>query len=182
MTAVSNTALTAAQWNQHVRDNFLETSPAKATATGQYFVATGSNAIAARSVVQNFVATSETLSTTGAFTDLATVGPSVTVDTGSAALIIIRAEVSTPSTTGSVRASYAVSGATTIAASVNWSLGYAGSNSAVGSPAVGQTLFASSVMYEGGLNPGSNIFTMKYSISSGSTAAFATRRIIVIPL
>ena len=48
MTAVANTVFTAAQFNQHVRDNLNETAPAKATASGGYFVATGVNAIAQR--------------------------------------------------------------------------------------------------------------------------------------
>lgn len=174
MTAVSNTALTAAQWNQHVRDNFLETAPAKATTTGQYFVSTAANAITARSFLSAFVLTGETTTATS-FADLTTVGPSVTVSTGTAALVMIRAETSVVSSTAAVRASYAVSGATTIAASGTWSLGYAGSG------ATAQTIYASSVNLETSLNPGSNTFTMKYQTSTG-TATFSSRRIIVMPL
>jgi hypothetical protein len=50
-TAVGNTLLTAAFWNTHVRDNLLETAPAKATAAGQLFQATAPNAIAALNAV-----------------------------------------------------------------------------------------------------------------------------------
>ena len=48
MTAVANAVFTAAQFNTHVRDNLLETAPAKATTTGGYFVATGTNTIVQR--------------------------------------------------------------------------------------------------------------------------------------
>lgn len=50
-TAVGNTLLTAAFWNTHVRDNMLETAPAKATQAGQIFHATGPNVIAALNAV-----------------------------------------------------------------------------------------------------------------------------------
>lgn len=46
ITAVSGTILTAAQWNTHVRDNLLETMPAKATTADRMFVTTGPNSIA----------------------------------------------------------------------------------------------------------------------------------------
>lgn len=45
-TAVANTFLTAAFWNTQVRDNLLETAPAKAAAAGDSFYATAANAIA----------------------------------------------------------------------------------------------------------------------------------------
>lgn len=45
-TAVANTFLTAAFWNTQVRDNLLETAPAKAAVAGDTFYATAANAIA----------------------------------------------------------------------------------------------------------------------------------------
>lgn len=45
MTAVSGAAFTAAQFNTHVRDNLLETAPAKATTANGLFVATGLHSI-----------------------------------------------------------------------------------------------------------------------------------------
>lgn len=45
MTFVSNAVLTAAQLNTHLRDNLLETAPAKATAPGRFIVSTGLNSI-----------------------------------------------------------------------------------------------------------------------------------------
>ena len=55
LTAVSNTALTAAQWNASVRDNLLMTAPALATTTGRHFVSTGANTIAERAISSNSV-------------------------------------------------------------------------------------------------------------------------------
>lgn len=44
-TWVTGEIVTAAYLNSNVRDNLLETAPAKATAAGDIFVATASNAI-----------------------------------------------------------------------------------------------------------------------------------------
>lgn len=50
MTAVSGAALTAAQWNTHVRDNLLETGPAKVTGSNQFLISSGPNALQAVSL------------------------------------------------------------------------------------------------------------------------------------
>jgi hypothetical protein len=44
-TFVTGEIITAAHLNTNVRDNMLETTPAKAAAAGDIFVATGANAI-----------------------------------------------------------------------------------------------------------------------------------------
>jgi hypothetical protein len=49
-TWVTGEIVTAAYLNSNVRDNMLETSPGKATAAGDIFVATGANAIKSVSV------------------------------------------------------------------------------------------------------------------------------------
>lgn len=174
MTAVANTALTAAQWNTHVRDNFLETAPAKATATGQIFVATGSNAVAARTPSGATVATSQSTTST-AYTDLTTVGPAVTVTTGTKAIVCISSTLMNSGTAFFSAASYAVSGATTIAASDAWMIRLDGHS--ITSPSRW-----GSVHFQSSLNPGSNTFTMKYLAESTSSATFANRHITVIPL
>src|SRR3546814_19340432 len=69
MTAVANTVFTAAQFNQHVRDNLNETAPAKATAAGGYFVATGVNAIAQR-IADGNTDTNTGTTTSTTYTDL----------------------------------------------------------------------------------------------------------------
>lgn len=94
MTAVDGTAFTAAQFNTNVRDNLLETMPAKALTVGDYLTTAGTNSIVARRPYTAYVATSEsTLST--AYTDLTTTGPTLTsVDVGAAAFVYLSAEVS----------------------------------------------------------------------------------------
>lgn len=92
MTAAERAVWTSAQWNAHVRDNLLETMPAKATTEGSYFVSTAANAIAERVLGGNVVTTSETCTDTD-YGDLATVGPAVTSTTGSEALVWISCEL-----------------------------------------------------------------------------------------
>lgn len=176
MTAVSNTALTAAQWNTHVRDNLLETAPGKASAAGQVFVSTGANAIAARTPAFATVATQQTTTST-TYANLATPGPTVTVTTGTSALVFINCEIDHDSnSTAAIWASYEVSGATTIAAADSWGLRRDGITFA-NSNRWGATHMRND------LNPGSNTFTMKYrEFSATANAVFRDRHLIVFPL
>lgn len=176
MTAVANTVFSAAQFNQFVRDNLNETAPALATAAGSHFAATGVNAIAERRLTGfTDLDTGTTASTT--FTDLgapANVGPSVTVDTGPTALVIVHGQISN-SGAGSARMGYEVSGATSLAAADNRGIGFFG--------AAGVTVACSMGTHHGGgtaLTPGENTFTAKYRVSSG-TGTFSARRIVVLP-
>jgi hypothetical protein len=50
MTAVSGAAFTAAQFNTHVRDNLLETGPAKVTGSNQFLISNGPNSLQAVSL------------------------------------------------------------------------------------------------------------------------------------
>lgn len=177
MTAVANTTFTAAQFNQHVRDNLNETAPALATTAGSHFAATGVNAIAERQT-QGATDLNNATTTSTTFTDLdapGAIGPTVTVETGPSALVIVQAQLSNDGA-GSSRMAYAVSGATTIAAADNRGTGIFGT--------AGIALIASSVaLHFGGLalTPGSNTFTAKYRVSSGE-GTFTQRRIVVFPL
>jgi hypothetical protein len=174
MTAVANTVFSAAQFNQYVRDNLNETAPAKATSAGSYFVADGVNSIAERTPNLAGILTSETtMSTT--MTDLATFGPSITVDTGPYALVLTHCQVENDGF-GSAYAGVEVTGASSIAPALNRAINVFNSpDTRVGA--------GTAVLYAGGLvlTPGSNTFTMKYRVSSG-TGTFADRRIIVMPL
>lgn len=170
MTAVAGATFTAAQFNQYVRDNLNMTAPALATAAGQIFVATAANAIAARAPGANVVATSQTTAS-GTYVDLATVGPTVTVTTGTQAFAWMGARCSN-STTNTNWASVAVSGASSVAASDAWALTSQGTNVMAASRG---HLFTS-------LTGGSNTFTAKYKSGGGSTATFIDRELIIIPL
>jgi hypothetical protein len=172
MTFVANTALTAAQLNQYLRDNMLETAPAKATTAGYHFVTTGPNSIAERAIEGDWIATAETTTETS-YTDLNTLGPSVTCVTGTKAIYIMSARMS-HSAGGSLRASIEISGASSIEAGdareLTVHIGHNHQNK------VGTTYF------ETGLTPGTNTFTMKYRVQDEGTGTFAERHLIVIAL
>ena len=105
------------------------------------------------------------------FTNLATVGPAVTLVTGTTALVTICASGNFPSgQNGWI--SFAVSGATTLAASEgNGTFGGGGSAALNGS--LSRTLLVT------GLTAGTNIFTMKYQSGGGVTTGFRNRSITV---
>ena len=170
MTAVAGSVFTAAQFNAFLRDNLNETAPAKATTEGAHFAVSGTNEIAERlSTTANVLVSETTTSTT--FTDLATVGPSVTVDTGPSALVIIHSSMDN-SGTGSTRMAYDVSGASSISAADNRGIGVYGT--------AGTGVITSGVVWHDDLTPGSNTFTAKYRVASG-TGTFLSRRIVVVP-
>jgi hypothetical protein len=91
-TFVSGNVLTAALLNI-LSGDLNELAPAKATAAGQIFVSTGANAIIARTPGFDTIATSESTASTS-FVNLATVGPTVTVTTGTTALVFVSADMS----------------------------------------------------------------------------------------
>lgn len=177
MTAVANSVFTAAQFNQFVRDNLNETSPAKATAGGSHFAATGLNSIAER-MTTGAIDLNTGTTTASSFGDLdapAVPGPAVTVETGPQAILFYHCELSN-SGAGSSRMSVEVSGASSVATAINRSIGIFG--------VAGVTLgVGDAVFYASGLalTPGSNTFTAKYRVSSG-TGTFSDRRIFVFPL
>lgn len=173
MTATANTAFTAAQFNTHIRDNLNECAPAKATTAGRWFIASGANSIVERAIDSAEVVTAEGTTSTS-YTDLATSGPAVTVTTGTRALVIITAQPEVNTTEAQGYATFAVSSATTIAASDD--------NCLVETSATTADPYRMSVVrHVTTLNAGSNIFTMKYRTSAG-TATFRRRQIIVMGL
>ena len=165
-------ALTAALLNQQLRDNMNETAPGKATAAGRFFVTTAANSIAERLPTTDFETAGETTASTS-YTNLATAGPAVTVTTGTAALVIVSAVIA--NNTSGIRSfmGYAVSSATTIAATDVAALTFDdfGPNS---------LSHLSFTILETGLTAGSNVFTAKYR-AEANTASFDNRRISVIP-
>jgi hypothetical protein len=176
MTAVAGSVYTAAQFNQFVRDNLNETAPAKAATAGGYFVADGANSIIERNA-DGALDTDSGTTTSTSFTDLdgpALAGPSVTVTTGVAAVVIVHCTLSN-SGAGSARMAYDISGAGAVAAADNRGIGIFG--------VAGTGLVAGTTVLHksGSLTPGVNTFTAKYRVSSG-TGTFSSRRIAVLPL
>lgn len=173
LTAVANSALTAAQWNATVRDNLLETAPAKATAAGRIMVTTGTNAIAERVIAQHTINTAQTTASSS-YVDLATVGPQVTLVTGARALVWWNAQMSNSLGSSATRCAIEVSGATSISPSDSHDLYNDGLT------AGNATRFACAEMFDT-LTPGTNTFTVKYKVNSG-TGTYTDRHLIVMAL
>lgn len=176
MTAVANTSFTAAQFNTHVRDNLLETSPGKASAgvsNGSIPVKSGTNQITFRTPFTNTVLTSQSTSS-GSYTNLSTTGPAVTVTTGTAAIVFVSASLINNSDNSSY-VGYQISGAT--------SLSPDGDERALryGSATSNRESQFSYVYMHTTLTAGSNTFTCKYR-TNGGTATFRNRTITVLPL
>ena len=125
-------------------------------------------------VVSARIETSQTTTNESSFTDLGTVGPTVTLTTGTKALVTITCE--TQQITGGVfgLVGFAVSGATTIAADTARCVRIAGT---------GSNSQSSCTFMLSNLNAGSNTFTLKYRGSGGGfTHTFLNREIIVMNL
>ena len=114
----------------------------------------------------------EQSTTSTSYTDLSTAGPAVTVTTGTSAIVLITAGYANNGGSGPASAmSFAVSGATTIAASDNYRGIVGGANTVAACIAATTKLTT--------LTPGSNVFTAKYRVTSASTGSFAHRSISV---
>lgn len=170
MTFEDGRPLTAAQLNTHLRDNLLETSVAKATVAGSYFVTEAPHSLVEMTPATT-VNTDNDTTTSNSYTDLdISVGPSVTVETGDTALVIVSARCNNSASLGTTRVSHEVSGATETEPFERHSLRTEGTNFSQASFAVLRT----------DLTPGENTFTMKYRVTNG-TGNFQNRRIIVLP-
>lgn len=169
----TNATLTAAALNATLRDNMNETMPAKAVLAdpGSYFVTTAPNQIGLRTIVEANITTTETRTSTS-YGDLATPGPAVTAVTGTKAIIVVTAQFANNTTGSFSLMSYTVSGATSLVASDDYAL-------AIQSGGSSQHLAFSHVSHQN-LNAGTNTFTAKYRVTSG-TGTWLRRRILVFP-
>jgi hypothetical protein len=122
------------------------------------------------------VATQQT-STSTSYTDLATAGPAVTVTTGTKALVIITASLFNSAAVSGTYMSYAVSGATTLAASDTRCLLTRG----VTTGQYASEIRASTSVFLTGLTAGSNVFTTKYRVT-GNTGYWTDRDINVMDM
>ena len=173
ITWVAGQIPTATILNAQIRDNLLQTMPAKATGNGSIFVGSGLNTLTERFTDTARIDTLETSSSTS-YTNLSTVGPSVTLATGSMAFVFFSAQMGNSVDDGSPYTSYAVSGATTVAASDIRSTQFDGTGA-------GEQASGGMMDFISGLTPGTNTFTMKYRVASG-TGNWQRRTIGVLPL
>jgi hypothetical protein len=120
------------------------------------------------------IATGQGTSSTS-YTDLATVGPQVTVTTGTKAIVAISSGIgrSADGNTGFI--SVAVSGASSISATDDFSAAASFSRAGFGMR-ISRTLLIT------GLTAGSNTFTMKYKVDGGIAPDWYQRSIVVWPL
>ena len=139
------------------------------TATGLKWAAAAGGVTSASARVDSDQGTSS-----ASFTDLTTSGPAVTLTTGTKALVIVSARTYNNSTNSYTYMSYAVSGASTVAANTDTSLAWRQGDT---SDQVIQTSRATVVT----LTAGSNTFTAKYA-AGGGTASFGHRDIFVLDL
>ncbi len=153
--------------------NTLGTMASYATKNNPTFTGTVNWASAALNVNTATVATSQTTTSTS-YADLSTVGPSVTLTTGTKVLVIVSAAIDNNTIGGQAITSAAVSGATTLAASDTRALINRTSTA-------NYTMSASYSILLTGLTAGSNTFTMKYRVAAG-TGAFQDRTITVIDM
>jgi hypothetical protein len=176
MTFVANTVLTAAQMNTHLRDNLMETAPAKAVNPGGYFVTATENQIVERQAArQTLTDPCQSASTSYGDPETGTGGPQVTVTTGTRAWVLFGAEMwrtTDASNTNTIRMSVDVTGASTIAASDTRSLCNA-------TPGQGRHQSSHAVWYDD-LTPGENTFRCVYRVSA-LTGVWDSRRLIVLP-
>jgi len=178
MTAIAGGIVAAADFNTYVRDNLNATEAALAANPGGFFVATGLHAIAERVFTTNVVDAQETRASS-TYGDMATVGPSVTVTTGTKAIVVQGGRIgdnNAASGNPSNKMSWAISGATTRAAADDWAAGIV----AVGN-GNGPLIYTSRWYVATALTAGSNTFTAKYACSSGTMTA-QYRSIHVLPL
>lgn len=138
-----------ASWGDQVRDNF------------QYLGGTDGST----------VSTSQTTTSTS-YVDLATTGPAVTVITGTEVLVTLSALVYN-SGANNTYMSFAVSGATTLAAADARCIVHANTSATLSCP--------SRTFKLTGLTAGSNTFTAKYRVTGG-TGSYENRDIVVTPL
>lgn len=174
MTAVANDIFTAAQFNAFVRDNLNETMPFKATQANSYFVGSGDHSMSERKIDSDLIDNGVTESTAStSFTDVDTVGPSVSMVTGPVALILFTCAVHSRDANSGATASFEVSGATTIAASEQWGCHVDGRDA-------GAWCRLSTFRIINSLTPGLNTFTAKYVTYGANEIRTKERRIIVM--
>lgn len=173
MTAIAGASVFAADFNTYIRDNLNQTAPGIASAMSSWFPASGVNQLAERFPGQSNTPGSSTTTSTS-YGNLADgVTTSWTTGTGTMALVSIYANwTNSIGGGGNNRTwmSYAVSGATTIAADDSYSINHSSS----AGMRWGSTFLVT------GLNPGTNTFALKYRTTTG-TGTFSQRRIAVIP-
>ena len=148
---------------------------------GSSWVTVGPTTAAITAAGASSVTTAQTTTSTS-YTDLSTTGPSVTITTGTTAIVQVHFRYSNSNgnannDTGTGHMSFAVSGASTISAS---------DATCAQGPQIhfSHVQTRSGMFYVTGLTAGSNVFTAKYKVSGATpgTGTFSERHISVLAL
>ena len=172
-TAVAGDVFTAAIFNASVRDNLNVTAVGIATSAGRLIVTTASKTVTERNPDTDAIATSQATATT-TYVDLATVGPTVTITTGTRALVILGCSSSNSITGNAGRMAIDLSGATTLAASDTNSFMVSSGNASDAYQGSWVTLYDP-------INAGSNTFKAKYRAVTAGSASFSNRVVSIMP-
>lgn len=173
-TWTTNEVLFASDLNTYLTANLDTSAPALAEYENSYFVSSGENSVAERRMGYDEVNANESTSST-TFTDLDTVGPRVTVTTGSGGAVVwLCADLNNANNSALV----AIASVEITGAAGGDSNAAADNDRAVYTQNTAQ--FQNIIFYDG-LTPGENTFTMKYSVSGAGTCFFRWRRMMVMP-
>lgn len=158
--------------NTYLRDNLLETMPAKATDYTSWFTSSSPNSIDQRGIETETEADAVTTSSTS-FVSLSG-GPAVTVNTGTSALIIFAAGMENNTADRECQMAVRVTGATNIPASDVYALLSDGRQA-------GNLARFFNFRLENNLTAGANQFECQYAVGSG-TGTWRDRTLTVIAL
>ena len=169
-TAGAGAVFSAAQFNLYVRDIFNQTAVAQATVPGSLFAGYGANQVAQRTPASALMAAGATTTSTS-YGDLSDgPGPSVTVQTGTVAMVWIFCNQNNSSGNAAWMTIEASGDSTVTAADGNAVQMQGNDGDRNGAGILFDTLAA-----------GTTTFTARYRVSTSGTGYFSQRRIVVWP-
>ena len=169
--AEPNSLFTASYLNTYLRDNLLETMPAKAIDEGSYFGTDGFNQIQV-SGYATAVATGSQSTTSETYTTLSG-GPSLTMESNHRSFVVLSAEVVGSTANTVCYFGYDIDGATSNPPHDDNTLISKGTAARQFSIIIPHTTL---------VLPGTNTFSARYRIDGGGSATFANRRITVFTI
>lgn len=179
-TWVANSRLNDVDLNADLRDNMMETMPAKALSADKFFVSEGLNKIGMREILMSYSSVTATINSGTSLYRFASSGPDVTITTGIMALCIWGSMINGQTTTFAYHSVSPIvpAGYTYYWDSQmdTWALHYGASRIAA------HPFRAMSFKLFTGLTPGLNTFRSLYRYDGSGTATWVNRYLIVIAL
>ena len=177
--AATNQTFTAAEWNTHIRDNFAELENTHAQTAGRYIMSKGANDLAQRAMFVEYVTNTQSTTSTS-YTDLATTGPTITVGTGTTAVLFWMCALGNDTANAEAYCSLAVEGDSAVAASDAWAIKTDGIAGAISSGSDNVIRMGGFHRFTG-LTAGNNTFKLKYRVSAG-TGRFGVRTLSIMTM